>query len=718
MTQSEMFGSAKWIDCPDGETAPIFIKTFNAAKGENAEIIICGLGVFDLYINKKRVSDELLMPAASNYSYRDMSAWAYPLFDKMSFRTYCVKYDVSNYLTEGENNMCITLGTGYYHQNMRQAEGNVDYGTPKLCYLIKKSSGDVISDSATLCHKGYFNRCNLYYGEFQDYSKIPNKADFSESREISAPETDFYLQLSPADKVIESITDIKHIGDYDGAAYYDCGKNTVGRAVVECGKANEHITVDYAEEIGGGFYNGIHFDDDGRYRDEFITDGINTEYTTRFGWQGFRYFRVYGNAEPLRVEVIHSDIKITSAFECDNETLNWLYNAYVYTQLCNMHCGVPSDCPHRERLGYTGDGQLCAESAMLLLDSREFYRKWLYDIADCQCKDSGHVQHTAPAMGGGGGPCGWGGAIVEVPYRYYKIFGDVNVLEEFFPKMLRFFDYLESRSENGLVCREEKDGWCLGDWLPPEPISLPETYVNSCLYVRFMQQALEIAGIIGRESEAEHLKCRIQKVKNAINVAYYSIQQHAYCGDTDGASCFALQIGLGDADVRQKVIKKYSSLGEYDTGIIATEILTRYLFETGDGQLAYNLMTNDKDVSFSHMMKSGADTLWENWDGASSRNHPMFGAVTKLLFTELLGIRQPDNSCGFKKVTVSPVFVAGMNSAKGELTTVSGKISVEYVKANGRARINVFADSGIDAEFSYKNFTQKFSGNAEFTIDL
>ena len=182
MTQSEMFEDAVWIDCHGADFSPIFIKKFNAVKKEEAEIVICGLGFFELYINERRVSDDLLVPSASNYSYRDMSHWSYPLFDKLGFRTYCLKYDISDYLTDGINTLKVMLGTGYYHQNMRLAEGNPDYGTPKLCYLIRKQSGNVISDSNTLCHKGYFDRCNLYYGEIQDYTKVPEEKDFSFSR--------------------------------------------------------------------------------------------------------------------------------------------------------------------------------------------------------------------------------------------------------------------------------------------------------------------------------------------------------------------------------------------------------------------------------------------------------------------------------------------------------------------------------------------------------
>lgn len=714
MNQEQMFKGAKWIECP-GSDSPVFFRKFTASGGEKAEIVICGLGYFKLYINGRKVSDDLLVPNASNYNFRDLTKFEYPLKDELGFRIYCMKYDISDYITDGENTLAVIVGNGYYNQNARDVEGEIVYGTPKLCYIIGKGSGNVLSDSSTLAYKGFVTFNNLYFGEKQDYTLLPRGNDFAPSAEIPAPESEFFIQESPADKVIRSIQPVL-LSEENGVKLYDAGENTAGYAVFKCAEKGRKIKVNYAEVLTGKRNYGMHFEE-GYQQDEFITDGTDREYIPHFTWHGFRYFKVEG-AEPLRVDVVHSDCPVTSSFECDNSVLNWLYEAYIRTQLANMHSGVPSDCPHRERLGYTGDGQLCCEAGMMLLDSKGFYRKWLEDIADCQCRRNGHVQHTAPLMGGGGGPCGWGGAIVEVPYKYYKAFGDKTVLEEFFPKILKYFDYLDERSENGLVWREEVGGWCLGDWLPPEPIKIPEAFVNSCLYVRFMEQAIEIAGIIGKEKEAAHLAEKIEKVKQAIKVAYYSFQQGAFIGDIQGSSCLAARIGLADERVKRNIINKYKSLGQFDTGIICTEALIGWLFEQGEAQVAFDLLSNEKAASFAYMRDHGATTLWENWDGADSHDHPMFGAVTKYLFLYLLGIRQPDDSAAYEKVKISPCFVRGMNRAKGHITTPKGEISVDYVIENGKAKIKVFADESIESVFEYGDIKEKFSGKASFTVEV
>ncbi len=715
MTSKEIFKNAKWITMPESD-APIFKKSFCAQANEKAIITICGLGAFKLYINGKKVSEDLLAPNASNYCYRDLSGFLYPLFDELSFRTYCMQYDVTAFMKEGENTLAVMLGNSYYNQNRRTVEGDVFYGHPKLCYLLEKESGNVISDKSTLVNKGFITENNLFYGEAHDYSLLPCGDCFTESTETEADKTEFYIQTSPCDKVTRSLTPVL-IKDEGKTKLYDAGENTVGYAVIACKEKGKKITVSYAEDIYDKENFGMHFEE-GYQTDTFITDGIQAEYAPHFLWHGFRYFRIEGDAVPLRVDVVHSDCPVTSSFECDNPQLNWLYNAFIRTQLANMHCGIPSDCPHRERLGYTGDGQLCCEAAMMMLDSKEFYRKWLYDISDCQCLKTGHVQHTAPLMGGGGGPCGWGGAMVEVPYKFYKLYGDKDLLEEFFPKMLRYFDYLETRSENSLIYREEENGWCLGDWCAPEPIKIPEAYVNTCLYVLFMQQVLEIASILGREKEVTFLPERIERVKKAINVAYFSAASHNYCGDIQGANSLALQIGLGDEFTLRKTVEKYKKLGMYDTGIIATPALTQYLFENGEGQLAFDLLSSKGEVSFDYMARNGATTLWENWNGESSKNHPMFGAVSKCLFTYLLGIRQAEASSAYTDVVISPVFVDGINRAKGHITTENGVVAVEYVKDGSSAEITVNADEKIRASFSYNGVHKEFTGSIKIKVAI
>ena len=179
MNHTAVFNNAKWIESDPMSSAPLFRRSFTAVKGEKAEITICGLGCFKLYINGRKVSDDLFAPNASSYNYRDMKELTYPIKDKMSYRTYCMRYDISEYLIDGENTLAVMLGGGYYHQGKKSSEGDVDFGTPKLCYIINKASGSVVSDGKTLCAEGFVTANNLYAGEKHDYSLYPQGFDMN-----------------------------------------------------------------------------------------------------------------------------------------------------------------------------------------------------------------------------------------------------------------------------------------------------------------------------------------------------------------------------------------------------------------------------------------------------------------------------------------------------------------------------------------------------------
>lgn len=739
MTSMEMFGNAKWVAPEQDCTSPYIRREFTVADCSDASIIICGLGFFELYINGSRVSDYLLVPANSQYESRDLKKFGYPIGDTISFRIYCIKYDVSKYLREGRNAIGVRLGSGWYDQRRRKAEGDVAYGYEKLCFKLTLGDGtQVLSDENMLWAPSEITFNNIYIGERHDYAleqvgfSLPDfdASGWNKVNTVDAPVSNFYIQTCPPDRVIRTI-EPKLVKRFDDVSVYDAGEAITGWAVIKSLADGAQITAHYADEIlddctltfrsvGG----------DNVQREIFDNTSVGREYQPRFCWHGFRYFEVSNNAEPVRVLVVHSDCPVTSDFDSDSEVLNWLYRTFVRTQLDNMHCGVPSDCPHIERLGYTGDGQLCAESAMLMLDSREFYRKWLADIADCQDVNNGHVQHTAPFMGGGGGPSGWGGAIVVVPYVFYRCYGEKGILEEFLPKMLKYFDYMLSRSENGLVWREEENGWCLGDWCAPveypgEPpyvksrALIPETYVNTALLVKFMQTAIEVSEIIGRTEMTAHLPAEIDKMKRALTVAYYSPMLHSFVGDIQGANSYAIDIGLGDDGTLTETVKKYTARGMLDTGIIASDILPRVLFERGQEQLAFDLMTSKGDISFYYMMTHGATTLWEDWHPERSLNHPMFGAMTRYIFTFLLGIGQEKESAGFEKVRIAPKLVNGMDRASGHITTLRGKIAVAFTKTEEKADFTVTLDKGMSGVFELGGTTaQLHEGENRITVGL
>lgn len=407
--------NAKWLVFEECD-APLVEKRFQAGKVSSAVIRICGLGFFELYINGRKVSEDALTPAWADYEPRENRRLLYPLNDTFTHRILYREYSVEEYLTEGENCLQVLLGNGWYNQHERNIEGDLWYGNPKLCFSLKMQDAagkmsEVISDETMRWKRSIITFNNIFMGEQQDF-RLKEEKDSFPCRLCEAPKGQLCLQECPPDKKIRTI--VPHV-IFEGGnrRVFDAGENISGHVrFVQRGEAGSKTSVCFSENINADF--SLNFESAGGDKQiqncSCISDGAENVFEPKFTWFGFRYFEIIGSAEQVEVVVVHSDIAQTASFRCDSEILNWLYEAYIRTELDNMHCGVVSDCPHRERLGYTGDGQVTCDGVMLLLDSRKFYEKWIQDIADCQDMKSGHIQHTAPFYGGGGGPGGWGSA--------------------------------------------------------------------------------------------------------------------------------------------------------------------------------------------------------------------------------------------------------------------------------------------------------------------
>ena len=650
-----------WICGGAGCEAPLFRRSFwldRTERFQSARLEICGLGYFLFYINGKRISDQELMPAMTDYASVLGCETTYPVWEERSaHRCRYLSFDLLPYLKAGENVLAVRLGNGWYHQTERIAEGKFVFGLPKLWFELTLTDADgrqewIESDRQTLWHPGGLLKNNLFLGEVRDLRKEPegwqdpgtDLSGWKPAQPVHAPETLLDEQTCPPDRVIRKLYPIL-IGEHDGRKIYDCRENIAGRVVLSClGKKGECITVRHAEELAAD--GTLDFESAGGsdqlQQDHYICDGRIQTLHPLFCWHGFRYFETEGPCEVLCAEVIHTDVAVTSSFSCSDPVLNWLYEAYIRTQLDNYHGCIPSDCPHRERLGYTGDGQLTAETAMLLLDAKELYRKWYQDILDSQGAETGHIPHTAPFLGGGGGPGGWGCAVYQVPLAWAKIYGDDSLLVQGYDAILRWFDYMDAHSEKGLVVREEEGGWCLGDWCFPaseEKEQLPEAFINTFYYLHGLQEMMQISEKMNNKLSIRFAE-REKNVKNAFLDAYFDPETGDFCEGRAAGNAYGLALGLGDKRTKKHLVEKYEALGRFDTGIFGTTMLLEQLFSIGAGDLAVRLLTNDSEAaSFAHMKRNGATTLWERWDGRESHNHPMFGACVRLLFTQILGIR-------------------------------------------------------------------------------
>lgn len=728
MKQVEMFGDAKWVcaSTDDFSISPIISRRFFVKENKHATIKLIGLATFELFINGVRVSDELLMPLNSAYE-----STGKPVGEELRYRIYATEYDISSYIREGENTLSVILGYGWYTGVILWNVLYQRFGSRKLIYSIslfdkEGNEQNIISDGHEFWRESFVVGGDMHNGEIQDYSfwndEYLNPLDFDGWKmvELAKPvESDYLYTDCPSDKIFE-YRSATLLSKKDGVSLYDAGRNISGYPILVSDKC-EDITVRFSErlnECGSGLDE---FHMHGQFFKAKTGDDKKSVYP-RFTWYGFRYFTVEGDVTVDKVAVVHSDVSVDSSFETSDQTLNWIYKTFIDTQLANMHRGIPSDCPHIERLGYTGDGQLVCRSALHTFSAESFYRKWIGDISDCQDAKTGHVQYTAPYMLAGGGPAGWGSAIISVPYEFWKYYGDTSVLEENFEGMLKYIDFMVAHSEAGLVISDIDGAWCLGDWCtPPDQSNIPAAFVNTCIFITAMQKTVEIAKALGKDEKIiSSITEKIEKSRRSVSLFYFNSMERdcTFVGNKGGASAFGLDVGLGNKKTKEKLINYYDRTGIYDTGIFGTEVVTRILFNIGAADTAYKLLVADEPHGYGKWKKNGETTFPEYWNVARSHNHPMFGAIVACLFEYVLGIRQEKDSAGYKKIVISPSKISNLEYAKGYVTTPVGKIAVSYKKSGDKTEYTVEIPNGASARIAIDGMDEKTVGEGVYTYTV
>lgn len=691
-----------WIAPAEDINSPILRKKFNIILKDRAIVNVCGLGFFELYINGMKVSDEIMTPVRTDYDtvfYYDLQ---YPYLGTTEKSVHYLTYDVTNYLKDGENIAEIWLGNGWFKQKGRLVEGRFVYDSPlKAFFRLTCADQIIVSDESWTYTDSPLVFDNIFYGEIYDAGKT-----LSAEKPVikaKAPAGKLISSFAPADKIIYSITPKKA-----GENIYDTGSCITGFAKITVkGKKGSRVKLYYAEQLKDGkldFTSSVGYvelDLKQIQKDEYILAGLESEeYMPRFTWHGFRYFSIEteGNAEIVDVTVFYvaTDFEKRSEFNCSLQQINRIYDNCLNTIHTNNHGSITMDCPHRERLGYVGDGQFSSNAAMYNFNAYKMYRKWIYDICDAQNKENGYIPHTAPFNGGGGG-ISYGCGLAVIAWDVYTQYGDEEILKKTAPHIKAWILYLKQRKLDGLVAYEEEGSWCLGDWAVPSPylwdgshlevIDVPNNLVHSVSYLHNIDIYEKICSITGVDI-FPFTDERRDIIEN-INKTYFNGRY--YEKGNQGSDAFALFAGAPDKKntpaVLDHLIGEISSRGyTFDTGFVGTRYLFNVLDRYERNDVVISMLLCNEYPSYGNMLKNGATTIWETWEGTGSQNHTGFCSVGSWIMSSLAGIKPDKTAGGYKAFSVKPFFDPRIDHLFASINTDYGRISVSWKRENGKIK--------------------------------
>lgn len=703
--------SAQWICADDAISAPMFRKTFRIDKAVNrATLCISGLGYYELYINGQQIGDHVLVPNWTDYDDRRIEGLLYTFDDQTVKRVHYIQHSVAERLQSGDNTIGVMLGNGFYNQTERTVEGKMRYGVPKLIMQLDITYEDgtnerMISDSSWRCSPGPIVFNNVFYGEVYDarleqsgWTGIGFDDSFwDHARQARPPAGQLMAQMSPPDKRIGTVMPLSRIEVRPGVYVFDFGQNFSGWVRIRMqGNSGHKITIRFAENTkANGELDLVSCGGEKQVQaDTYILKGRGREqYEPRFVWHGFRYAEVVGypgipELRDLDGIIVHASVESIGQFSCSDPLLNKVQNAYRWSQLTNLHGGVPSDCPHRERLGYTGDGHLTSEAAIYNFDMSALYTKWIGDIGDSQNKHTGFVPHTAPFNGGGGGVA-WGSAYILMPWTMYRMYGDMRLLAEHYEGMKKWIAYLGTRNSGSyLVEFEEPGSWFLGDWCVPGTNELPPVLVSTFYYAYTVNIMSKIAEVLDRKDDSQRFAVLYRLICDSFNEAFFDPESERYSIGRQGADLFPFILDCipdGYADkVWQRVLRHYRDElgGQLDTGIFGTSFLLDLLSERGETDLALEMVMSKKVPGYGYMIDNDATTLWESWDGHDSHNHPMFGTVSAWFYKHVAGVSLHPQAVAFKKVVFKPFRARRLSHASASIYTILGLYAVRWSREN------------------------------------
>lgn len=747
--RSKQEWKAKWINPEieafsqeENQPASVLVKHFSLEKVCCARAYVSAHGMYALYINGKRVKDNLLTPGTSEYWFR------------LPYQT----FDVSDFLKVGENKIEVTLGDGWY----RGCNGNTGtrnvFGTDLALLLQLEVDKEVVlvtDESWMAAQDGPIRFNDIQLGEKVDARKAPTYfhhvrvEDFGydnlmcmntlpiREREVFKPE----LIITPK-----------------GEQVLDFGQNMSGYVSFRLkAKAGQKIKLTHGEYLDAeGEFTDKNLETIGRKHplhqvvEYTCKEGLN-EYCPTLCVFGFQMVKVETDIAitggEFTAHAIYSDMEETAAFECDNPLVNQLVKNTIWSQKSNF-VDIPTDCPQRERSGWTGDAGVFVGTGLMLMDSYPVFSRWLGECRVDQYED-GKIFNMSPRRQPKpskfdelyDGSCGWGDAMVIIPYTMFKLYGDKRILEENYDMMRRWLGYCEQKARKhrlkNLLKKNPYKNYIIdtgihwGEWLEAG-VSTNESMKNVILngvpeiataYFSYSSRMLsEIAEILGKHEDAEYFAELADKTRSAYN--YIEVKNGKIDSNRQCRYVRPLYMGLLSEKDAAQAAKNLNDLVVHNnyhlnTGFLTTPYLCKVLADYGYVETAYKLLLQEDTPGWLFAVKNGATTIWESWEGHfgdigfASLNHYSKGAVVSWLIEGVCGIHVEG-----QKITIKPQVNELMRYAGASFYSPVGMVTSEwrYIEDHVEYTVTIPANTRADFVLSDGSIRELQVGQNKFTV--
>ncbi len=700
---------------PENETNPAssqgwFLKKSVKLKKPlvSARIYATALGIYKVQVNGNRVTDAELTPGWTNYKSR------------LLYQT----YEATELFNEGENILKAHIGPGWYKGDLAGWAGKrAVYGGRNAFSMVlnlEYLDGSIethITDNSWSSAPSPVLYSEIYNGE--EYDARQETPEEKEWKGVDVIDTDMSIvsaQDGPLVTPQEILKPVNVLKDSSGRTILDFGQNMTGwiRFRVS-GKEGEKVILKHAEIL----------DSDGNLYTENLRSAKQTityilkgegeeEYYPNFTFQGFRYVLVEefpGNpgvldSEKFEAVVLHSEMEQTGTFKCSHPLINQLHK--------NIHWGmkgnfldIPTDCPQRdERLGWTGDAQVFIGTASYLRNSAPFFTKWLRDLKSEQLPDGG-IPHVIPdvlndavetdgLLKSSHSATGWADAGVICPWEIYRQYADTRILEENYGVMKAWAGYMERHAAGGTIW---DSGFHFGDWVALDAKegsyfgATPNAFTATVFYANSIDITEKTADLLGKKEDAENYRSLYVRIKKAFQEEFFT-PAGRLAVSTQTAHALALYFNLTPESYKKRTVNNLVKLIEdegnhLNTGFLGTPYLCEALSRNGRLDAAYRLLLQEDYPSWLYQVKQGATTIWEHWDGLkpdgslwspdmNSFNHYAYGSVGSWLYSAVAGISADEKAPGYKNIIFRPQPGGGITSASAALSTVYGKVSINW----------------------------------------